>query len=125
MISTRTYLSFGEKILSEDQRPESAHIIINEAQLVLAEKRTALATVRTAIAVLALPLSISSVLIATSTLYNPEHVLYLLIPVSLVNTLLVALGMYLIIRSLIRLRHYEKMISHLKRKHSVVAEYID
>lgn len=111
--------------LSEDQKSDSTQIIINEAQLVLAEKRTALATVRTAIAVLALPLSISSVLIATSKLYKAAHVLYLLIPVSLINTLLVALGMYLIIRSLIRLRHYEKMILVLKRKHSVVAEFID
>jgi uncharacterized membrane protein YidH (DUF202 family) len=111
--------------LSEDGILESAQIIINEAQLVLAEKRTALATVRTAIAVLALPLSISSVLIATSTLYNPDRVLYLLIPVSLINALLVTLGMYLIIRSLIRLRHYERMITHLKQKHSVVGEFID
>ena len=111
--------------MSEDGRPESANIIINEAQLVLAEKRSALATVRTAIAVLALPLSIFSVLIATSTFYNAEHVLYFLIPVSLINSLLVVLGMYLIIRSLIRIRHYEKMILHLKRKHSVVAEFID
>jgi uncharacterized membrane protein YidH (DUF202 family) len=111
--------------LSEDQKPDSTQIIINEAQLVLAEKRTALATIRTGIAVLALPLSISSVLIATSTLYNVEHVLYLLIPVSLINGLLVVLGIYLIMRSLIRLRHYEKMISHLKRRHSVVAEFID
>jgi len=91
----------------------------------LAEKRTALATVRTAIAVLALPLSIFSVLIATSKLYNAEHVLYLLIPVSLINCLLVVLGMYLVVRSLIRIRHYEKMILHLKRRHSVVAEFID
>ena len=111
--------------MSEDGIAESAQIIINEAQLVLAEKRTALATVRTAIAVLALPLSIASVLIATSTLYKVKSVLYLLIPVSLINALLVALGMYLIIRSLIRLRHYEKMILHLKRKHSLVAEFIE
>ena len=111
--------------MSEGGRSESAQIIINEAQLVLAEKRTALATVRTAIAVLALPLSIASVLIATSRLYNVEHVLYLLIPVSLINALLVILGMYLVIKSLIRLRHYEEMISHLKRKHGVVAEFID
>jgi uncharacterized membrane protein YidH (DUF202 family) len=111
--------------LGEDGITESAQIIINEAQLVLAEKRTALATVRTAIAVLALPLSIFSVLIATSKLYNAEHVLYLLIPVSLINSLLVVLGIYLIVRSLIRIRHYEKMILHLKRRHSVVAEFID
>jgi uncharacterized membrane protein YidH (DUF202 family) len=111
--------------LGEDEIAESAQIIINEAQLVLAEKRTALATVRTAIAVLALPLSIFSVLIATSKLYNPDKVLYLLIPVSVINSLLVVLGSYLIVRSLIRIRRYEKMILHLKQKHSVVAEFID
>jgi uncharacterized membrane protein YidH (DUF202 family) len=111
--------------LSEDQKSDSTQIIINEAQLVLAEKRTALATVRTAIAVLALPLSIFSVLIATSKLYNPDKVLYFLIPVSLINSLLVILGTYLVVRSLIRIRRYEKMILHLKRKHSVVAEFID
>jgi uncharacterized membrane protein YidH (DUF202 family) len=111
--------------LSEEQKSESTQIIINEAQLVLAEKRTALATVRTAIAVLALPLSIFSVLIATSKLYNPDKVLYFLIPVSVINSLLVILGTYLVVRSLIRIRRYEKMILLLKQKHSVVAEFID
>ena len=111
--------------MSEGGGPESTQIIINEAQLVLAEKRTALATVRTAIAVLALPLSIFSVLIATSKLYNPDKVLYLLVPVSVINSLLVILGTYLVVRSLIRIRHYEKMILHLKRKHSAVAEFIE
>ena len=111
--------------MSEGGGPESTQIIINEAQLVLAEKRTALATVRTAIAVLALPLSIFSVLIATSKLYNPDKVLYLLVPVSVINSLLVILGTYLVVRSLIRIRRYEKMILHLKRRHSEVAEYID
>ena len=66
-------------------------IAINEVQLILAEKRTSLAMMRTGIAVLVLPLSVMSVLIATSKYYNVLHVLYLLIPLGVLNLALVAL----------------------------------
>ncbi len=100
-------------------------IAINEVQLVLAEKRTSLSVMRTGIAVLALPMSVMSVLIATSKYYDVLHVLHLLIPLAVINFLLIVFGTYLIIRSIIRMRHYDSFISNIKKKHSIIAEYIE
>lgn len=103
--------------------PES--VIIGEAMLILAEKRTTLAVMRTGIAVFALPLSVLSILIATSKYYDILEVMHLLLPLLLVCGALIILGSYLIVRSIIRLRHQDKLILELKRKHSEIAEFID
>jgi uncharacterized membrane protein YidH (DUF202 family) len=100
-------------------------VIIGEAQLILAEKRTTLAVMRTGIAVFALPLSVLSILIATSKYYDVLDVMHLLLPLLLVCGALIILGSYLIVRSIIRLRHQDKLILELKRKHSEIAEFID
>ena len=100
-------------------------VIINEVQLLLAEKRTSLAATRTGIAVLALPLSVMGILIATSKYYDVVHVLPLFIPLVVLCFALILLGLYLIIRSIIRLRHHDQHIVELKQKHSKVAEFID
>jgi len=104
---------------------ESESKIINEVQLILAEKRTSLAAMRTGIAVFALPLSVLGVLIATSRYYNIAHVMYWLIPLLSLCAGLVLLGSYLVIRSMIKMRHYDHLIHEIKRKHSAVAEFID
>jgi len=106
-------------------KTEPDNIIINEVQLILAEKRTSLATMRTGIAVFALPLTVLSVLIATSKYYDIIHVLHLLVPLFLVCAALVLLGSYLIIRSIIKIRHHDRIILELKRKHSRIADFID
>lgn len=98
---------------------------MNEVQLILAEKRTSLASLRTGIAVLAIPLSIMSALVATSRYYEILDVLHLFITVMIINTLLLALGAYLIIRAITRLRREDRMINAIKRRHSVIAELID
>jgi len=100
-------------------------IAINEVQLLLAEKRTSLAVMRTGIAVLALPLSVISVLIATSKYYDALHVVHFLVPLGILNLALIILGAYLIIRSIIRMRHYDRLIHEIKLKHSVIGEFID
>ena len=100
-------------------------IVINEVQLILAEKRTSLAVMRTGIAVLALPLSVISVLIATSKYYDIFHVLHFLIPLGVLNLALIILGSYLIIRSIIRMRNYDRHIHEIKLKYSVIGEFID
>lgn len=104
---------------------ENMSIAINEVQLLLAEKRTSLSVMRTGIAVLALPLSVLSVLIATSRYYDVQTVIHLLVPLGGLVLTLTALGIYLVIRSMIRMRHYEQLIRHLKQKHSLIAEFID
>jgi len=100
-------------------------IIINEVQLILAEKRTSLAGLRTGIAVFAIPLSIMGILVATSRYYEILDVLHLFIAVMVISLLLLALGAYLVIRAVIKLRREDRMIREIKRKHSVIAEFID
>jgi uncharacterized membrane protein YidH (DUF202 family) len=100
-------------------------IIINEVQLILAEKRTSLAGLRTGIAVFAIPLSIMGILVATSRYYEILDVLHLFVAVMVINILLLALGAYLVIRAVIKLRREDRMIREIKRKHSVIAEFID
>jgi len=100
-------------------------IIFGEIQLLLAEKRTALSSLRAGIAVFALPLSVLSFLVATSKYYQPVRVLEFLLPLLALNTALVGLGSYLIVHSILRIRHYDKLIKELKRQHSAIAEFID
>ena len=94
-------------------------------QLLLAEKRTSLAAMRTGIAVIALPVTVMSVLIATSRFYDIVHVMHLLVPLLILNAALILLGFYLIIRSMLRLHHQDKLISEIKRKQSTIAEFMD
>jgi uncharacterized membrane protein YidH (DUF202 family) len=98
---------------------------ISAAQLLLAEKRTSLSVMRTGIAVLALPLSVMSVLVATSRYYDVVHVLHFLVPLILLIVALLAFGIYLVSRSIVKLRHYDRLILGLKAKHSLISEFID
>lgn len=114
-----------EGIDMRDEKTENNALAINEVQLILAEKRTSLAVMRTGIAVLALPLSVMSVLIATSKYYEAIQVLHFLIPLGMLNFGLIVLGLYLIIRSIIRMRHHDELIHEIKLNHSVIGKYID
>lgn len=109
----------------KNKKTKISSLTINEVQLVLAEKRTSLAVMRTGIAVLALPLSVMSVLIATSKYYEVFQVLHFLIPLAALNTALIVLGLYLIARSTVRMRRYDKLIHEIKLNHSVIGKYID
>jgi len=109
----------------DNETIETDSIAINEAQLLLAEKRTSLAVMRTGIAVLALPLSVMSVLIATSKYYDVLHVLHFLIPLGILNFSLIVFGVYLIIRAIIRMRRYDRLICEIKSRHSVIGKFID
>lgn len=108
-----------------NDKTKTDSISINDVQLILAEKRTSLAVMRTGIAVLALPLSVMSALIATSRFYDVLHVLHFLVPLGALNLVLIVFGAYLIIRSIIRMRHYDRLIHEIKLKHSVIGEFID
>jgi uncharacterized membrane protein YidH (DUF202 family) len=99
--------------------------LINEVQLLLAEKRTSLSVLRTGIAVLALPLSIMSVLIATSRYYDVLHVLHFLVPLVVINLVMVVFSAYLVVRSILQMRHYDQLIRKIKSKHSVIGPLIE
>ena len=100
-------------------------MIFGEIELLLAEKRTAFSAMRTGIAVFALPLTVLSFLVATSRHYEALRVLEYLVPLLLLNVALVALGCYLIVQSIRRVRHYDSLIRKLKREHSVLAPFIE
>ncbi|MDO4877668.1 MAG: hypothetical protein Q3966_00030 [Neisseria sp.] len=100
-------------------------LCINQVQLLLSEKRTALSVMRTGIAVLAMPLSIFGALIATSKWYSPQEVWPLLVLVSLINLGLVALAVYLIARSLSRMRQYDRLIADIKGSHASLKRLIE
>jgi uncharacterized membrane protein YidH (DUF202 family) len=104
---------------SEDESTLSA------AQLILAEKRTSLSVMRTGISVFALPMAVISALIATSKYYETSKVLHLFIPIMILNFALVVLGSYLVIRSIVRLRHYDQLILDLKLNHPAIAPYLE
>lgn len=106
---------------ADDQLP----MAINTMQLILAEKRTALSLMRTGISVFALPLSVFSVLIATSKYYDIIHVIYLFVPLFLINTALIVLGAYLIIRALRKIHTFDRMIDELKEKNHSLSPFIE
>lgn len=108
-----------------DDTKEIDSIAINEVQLLLAEKRTSLAIMRTGITVLALPLSVMSFLIATSKYYDVINVLHIFIPLGILNLFLIIFGIYLIIRSIIKMKHYDNYINEIKREHSVISKFIE
>ena len=114
-----------EEPLSDEKEIGSSSIVINEIQLILAEKRTSLAAMRTGIAVFAIPLSVLSVLVATSKYYDFIHVMHFIVPLLFICAALILLGSYLIIRSITRLRRYDRLILNIKRKHSQIAEFLD
>jgi uncharacterized membrane protein YidH (DUF202 family) len=99
-------------------------MVLNEMQLLLAEKRTALATLRTGIAIFAFPLSVLSVLIATSKSYEMSKVMHWLVPLLLINLGLIVLAVYLVIRALHKLRHYDRLITQYKRNHERLAKLL-
>src|SRR2546425_7398105 len=101
--------------MKPEKRERIDAVIFGEIQLILAEKRTSLSSLRTGIAIFALPLSVLSVLVATSRNYDVVKVFHFLLPLLALNAGLVALGAYLIIHSILRIRHYDRHIKELKR----------
>lgn len=100
-------------------------VLINEVQLILSEKRTSLAVMRLGIAVFALPITVLSFLIVTSKYYEALHVLHFLLPLIVLILLLILFGAYLVIKSILKMRHYDKLIHKIKMKNSLISEYID
>ncbi len=105
--------------------PKLDSVIFGEIQVILAEKRTALASLRTGIAVFALPFSVLSILIATSRYYSFDKVMPLLMPLLLLNLGLVALGTWLIYRSIRRIHHYEHRIRELCEKYREIGQFVE
>jgi len=95
--------------------------VLDQAKLILAEKRTNLAMLRTGIAVLALPMGVVSFLIALSRYYRALHNLHYLLPLLGVCLCLAVLGVWLIIRAVVRMRRDESLLKALKAQSRLLA----
>jgi uncharacterized membrane protein YidH (DUF202 family) len=110
---------------SRSQAPTDILIASTQIQLLLSEKRTALSLLRTGIAVFALPLSVLSLLVATSRYYEASEVMTLLLPLLVLTFFLTVLGVYLIVRAVIQVHRYDRLIQEMKRKYSSIAEFVE
>lgn len=99
-------------------------LVMSEVQLLLAEKRTAFALLRTGVSVSLVPLSIWTVLVATSRLYNPFQVMWLLVPVMLVALALFILGCWLVMHALRHLRHVDNVMMGLRKKDTLLEDLL-
>jgi hypothetical protein len=99
-------------------------LLISEIQLLLAEKRTSLSVMRTGIAVFVLPMTVFSVLIATSKYYDATKVMPLFLVIMALNSALVILAIYLIVRSLVKLHSLDHLINNIKNKSRTIAELV-
>jgi len=98
-------------------------VSISRIQLILAEKRTTLAVMRTGIGVFTLPLSVVTVLVATSRYYNVLETYHLLVPLLGVCAGLVVLGIYLVHRSVRRIRRQDALINKIKQQDPGLADF--
>jgi len=96
---------------------------ISRIQLVLAEKRTTLAVLRTGIGVFTLPLSVITVLVATSRYYDLLETFHLLVPLLVLCGGLIILAVYLVHRSVMRIRSQDALIAKIKQEDSGLTEF--
>ena len=98
---------------------------VSRIQLILAEKRTTLAVMRTGIGVFTLPLSVVTVLVATSRYYDVLDTYHLLAPLLLVCAGLIVLGIYLVHRSVRRIKRQDALINRIKLQEPGLAEFYE
>jgi uncharacterized membrane protein YkgB len=99
-------------------------LVINEVMLLLAEKRTSLSSLNAGIAVVAIPLSVLSFLVATSRYYETLAVMHLLAPLWAACAVLFVLGMYIVVRAVLRIRRFDARIAELKARDEEVRQLI-
>lgn len=107
------------------QKTDQREMVFDEVSLMLSEKRTALSILRTGIAIFSIPLSLGSVLIATSQLYDPDKILYLIVPVLAGCTLLVLISLWLMVTAAVKLRNNERRLDRLIEKNQFLRNIVD
>jgi uncharacterized membrane protein YidH (DUF202 family) len=106
-----------------DAARKNESVDIPRIQLILAEKRTSLAVMRTGIGVFTLPLSVITVLVATSRYYNVFETFHLLVPLLGVCAGLIVLGIYLVHRSVRRIKKQDALINMIKQQDPALAKF--
>ena len=110
--------------MNVENSKDEMSITINKVQLILAEKRTSLAVMRTGIAVFVLPLSVLSALVATSKFYDFIKVIHFMIPLLVLCTGMIALGAYLVIRAIIRIKRFDRVIKNMKKENKLLSQFL-
>jgi hypothetical protein len=111
--------------MSTKDHLDTGHMLIEAIQLLLEEKQTSLSVMRTGIFILLAQLVVICVLIATSQFYKALQVVHMIVPFYILNIALLFLAGYLIVHSLLRIRHHDSLILRLKKKHGWLAELMD
>jgi uncharacterized membrane protein YidH (DUF202 family) len=106
-----------------DAARRNESVDISRIQLILAEKRTTLAVMRTGIGVFTLPLSVTTVLVATSRYYDVLETYHFLVPLLGICAGLIVLGIYLVHRSVRRIRKQDALINRIKQQDPALAEF--
>lgn len=123
--SGETTASFAVERVDADAvaAPQNESVSISRIQLILAEKRTTLAVMRTGIGVFTLPLSVVTVLVATSRYYDVLDTYHLLVPLLGICAGLIVLGIYLVHRSVRRIKRQDALINRIKQQEPGLAEF--
>lgn len=98
--------------------------LANRVQVVLAQKRTSLSVLRTGIGLLTLPMTIVAFLVTTSRMWDPGSNLIFLIPLFVLNTALVIMGLILITRAWTRIRLQDKTIEAIKAHAETLGHFV-
>lgn len=108
--------------------PEEEHqhsFDIQRIELILAQKRTHLSIMRTGIGVCTLPLSVVTVLIATSRYYDLRENFLLATALTTICIGLLVLGIYLIGKSIYRIRKQDELIAKIMKEDPFLNDLLD
>lgn len=100
-------------------------LLIDEIKLLLEEKSTAFMVLRTGLFILLAQLAIMALLIASSRYHSMLEVPHLAVPFMVVNVLLFLFACYLILHSLGRVRHFDRLLHRLRAANRQVSEFLD
>ena len=90
----------------------------------LADKRTILAYLRTGIGILTIPMSLLTILIATSSKYDVDQVMGMLVSLGAAFIVLMTFGVWMVIRSIQQLTAVDTRLRELEEEHPFLSRWI-
>ena len=90
----------------------------------LADKRTILAYLRTGIGILTIPMSLLTILIATSSKYDVNQVMGMLISLGAAFVVFMAFGVWMVLRSIQQLNAVDTRLRELEEEHPFLSRWV-